>query len=484
MRYARVIPTRMTGPEWIEPEPPEPELSDQENTGSMVLAFHREEELPPDIALDLRLHEILETALRRTPATGAMIALASGDKMVCRATSGDRVPDTGSFLNTRSGLSGLCVRTREMQRCDDTLTDPRVNAEACQALDVRSIVVLPVLEEKKLWGIIEIFSSDRCAFSDADLLVLQALGRDVTHTVRDAVEVGIAAPVSDELPVVTETQQEKAETEAHEILSSGLQDPSRRRRDYRTGALTVAVVALAVLLGWMVGRVGWKLSFNRAQYQISTSSEETQTVPQAIPQTSQTAIEKETDTAAGPVAGPPPATKPAPEASAEKKTGTKPEAKTVTKIVTKVGPKPEGVEPADGLVVYEQGKVVFRMPAAAKSAPAGIDSGPVQNAVRKEGDGTPETTAVSPAASDSYLLERVEPTYPEDAKQQRIEGPVVLNALVGTDGAVREVKVVSGDPLLAKAATDAVSRWRFQPHRLNDRSVEFETQITVNFALP
>ncbi len=61
---------------------------------------------------------------------------------------------------------------------------------------------------------------------------------------------------------------------------------------------------------------------------------------------------------------------------------------------------------------------------------------------------------------------------------------MVLNALVGTDGAVRELKVVSGEPLLAKAATDAVSHWRFQPHSLNDRPIEFETQITVNFALP
>jgi len=56
--------------------------------------------------------------------------------------------------------------------------------------------------------------------------------------------------------------------------------------------------------------------------------------------------------------------------------------------------------------------------------------------------------------------------------------------LVGTDGTVRELKVVSGDPLLAKAATDAVRQWRFRPHRSNDGSVEFETQITVNFALP
>ena len=65
-----------------------------------------------------------------------MIALASGDKMVCRATAGEKTPSAGAFLNTRSGLSGLCVQTREMQSCDDTLTDPRVNAAACQTLGI------------------------------------------------------------------------------------------------------------------------------------------------------------------------------------------------------------------------------------------------------------------------------------------------------------------------------------------------------------
>ena len=496
MRYPRVTP-RMTGPEWIEPEPPEPDLSDQEHTGSMVLAFHREEELPPDIALDLRLHEILETTLRSTPATGAMIALASGDKMVCRATSGEKVPETGSFLNTRSGLSGLCVRTREVQRCDDTLIDPRVNAEACQALDVRSIVVLPVLEGTRLWGIIEIFSSERVAFNDHDLLELRALARDVTYTVREAVEGGNTTPASDpslasshahqEKTEQEKTEQDKSNKEAHEILKSGLQNPSRHRRDYRTGALTVAVVALAVLLGWMVGRVGWKMSFDRAQSQISSSLEETQTVTQTPPppQTAPTAIPPaiEKGKTASLITVAPPASRPGSAESADTNAG-KPEAKAVTKIVTRVGAKPEGTEPPDGLVVYEQGKVVFRMPEASKSPAPAIDSGPVQNAMQKEGDGTPVAASISPSPSGNYLVERVEPKYPEEAKQQRIEGPVVLNALVGTDGAVRELKVVSGEPLLAKAATDAVSHWRFQPHSLNDRPIEFETQITVNFALP
>ena len=74
--------------------------------------------------------------------------------------------------------------------------------------------------------------------------------------------------------------------------------------------------------------------------------------------------------------------------------------------------------------------------------------------------------------------------YPEEARQRNIHGPVVLDALVGSDGAVRELKVISGDPVLAKAATEAVRQWRFRPHRQAGRLVEFETQITVNFALP
>jgi periplasmic protein TonB len=60
----------------------------------------------------------------------------------------------------------------------------------------------------------------------------------------------------------------------------------------------------------------------------------------------------------------------------------------------------------------------------------------------------------------------------------------VLNALVGTDGSVRKVEVISGNPQLVNAAADAVRQWRFRPHNLNGQPVEFETRITVNFQLP
>lgn len=469
MRDSRAVATHISGPEWTEPELAENGIPESPD----ALAFHHEDELPADLALDLRLHEILEHAVRATAATGAVIALSSGDKMVCRATSGKKAPSTGAFLNTRSGLSGLCVQTGEMQRCDDTRTDPRVNADACRNLDIQSIVVLPVLEGTKLWGILEIFSSLPHAFSDADIQALQALGRRVSHTVREAVEGGSLRAEPEMWSVGPQADPGQSETMAREIvareimarevLGSGLRERSNRRRDYRTGALTAAVIALAVLLGWMVGRVGWSMAVNRAQAQIPVSPEEAQAAAPVPPQTAPAAAVVEPVASAKPVnpaPGPPTASKPAPK------------------------PKAEAAEPAGGLVVYEQGKVVFRMAPLPKSLPSGSDSAPVQTAVEREGDPAAGSTPIAPPAAYSYLLERVEPEYPEEARQEHIQGPVVLNALVGTDGAVRELKVMSGDPHLVRAATDAVRQWRFRPHRLQGRFVEFETRITVNFALP
>ncbi len=155
-----------------------------------------------------------------------------------------------------------------------------------------------------------------------------------------------------------------------------------------------------------------------------------------------------------------------------------------------VKPKVEKSTPPElngGLVVYEHGKVVFRMGPSGKESPSKVEPGVVpsdaiQQAAAREDDGS--AAPISPPSANSYLLQRVEPEYPEAARQQHIQGPVVLNVLVGTSGAVRELNLISGDPLLAKAATDAVRQWRFNPHQLKGNAVEFETRITVNFALP
>jgi TonB family protein len=81
------------------------------------------------------------------------------------------------------------------------------------------------------------------------------------------------------------------------------------------------------------------------------------------------------------------------------------------------------------------------------------------------------------------LLHRVDPVYPAAARANRIQGPVVLEATIGTHGFLRHIRVVSGDPLLADSVLDAVRGWRYRPRTVRGRPVEAETRIVVNFQL-
>jgi periplasmic protein TonB len=81
------------------------------------------------------------------------------------------------------------------------------------------------------------------------------------------------------------------------------------------------------------------------------------------------------------------------------------------------------------------------------------------------------------------LIRRVDPTYPQMARAARIQGSVVLAAIISKDGTMKNLQLISGHPLLVHAAIDAVSQWRYKPYILNDEAIEVETQITVNFVL-
>ncbi len=84
---------------------------------------------------------------------------------------------------------------------------------------------------------------------------------------------------------------------------------------------------------------------------------------------------------------------------------------------------------------------------------------------------------------EGNLIRRVQPEYPALAKQARIQGTVVLRAVIDREGAIQDLQVISGHPLLVQAAINAVRQWRYRPFYLNDQPVEVETQVTVNFSL-
>jgi protein TonB len=85
--------------------------------------------------------------------------------------------------------------------------------------------------------------------------------------------------------------------------------------------------------------------------------------------------------------------------------------------------------------------------------------------------------------SEGDLVHKVLPTYPPLARTARIQGQVVLQALISKEGVIENLRVLTGHPMLVPAAREAVLQWRYRPYVLNNEPVEVETQITVNFSL-
>jgi periplasmic protein TonB len=96
---------------------------------------------------------------------------------------------------------------------------------------------------------------------------------------------------------------------------------------------------------------------------------------------------------------------------------------------------------------------------------------------------TPQRVRVSQGVTQGLLTKRIQPAYPPLARQARIQGQVVLQAEISKDGSIQNLRLISGHPMLAPAAIEAVKQWKYKPYYLNGEPVEVETQITVNFSL-
>lgn len=95
----------------------------------------------------------------------------------------------------------------------------------------------------------------------------------------------------------------------------------------------------------------------------------------------------------------------------------------------------------------------------------------------------PQRVRVSAGVQEGMLVHKVQPVYPPLARQARIYGQVVLQAVISKAGTIENLHLVSGHPMLTQAAMDAVKQWRYRPYILNGEPVEVETQVTVNFTL-
>ena len=418
-------------------------------------------ELSAELALEIVLNEVVDQACLATGATGAAIVLPRGGEMVCRASSGLTTPQLGARLDAASGLSGECIRTHQTQRCDDVMADSRVDVEASQRLGVRSVMVMALLRGDELAGLFELFSSAPNAFGERDERTLEALAARVLNNMERAAQplpAAESAAVKTDAVSVVRGETEGVGGEVTEIAPIAQHRPV----DFVTWALATAVVACTVFLVVLTARrLGWEAAFAspHSSAPAATAAHE-MSDGAAPPSLNSSANRSSRDESARPVAQP---------------------------VAAKVGVGT--AVPPGGLLVLKDGKEVFRLPPSGGTRLAARDpdeaAPSLGSGMQRASSVEPEkVTELPPAVAEGSLLQRVEPQYPEQARQQKIEGAVVLAVRVGEDGAVRDVRLVSGPAELAQASTDAVKQWRFKPHSVDGHPAEMETRVTLNFRLP
>ena len=490
-----------------------------------MFAAHGGGNFSPDVsaqlALEIVLNEIVEHACLATGATGAAIVLVRDGEMVCRASSGANAPGLGAPLGSESGLTAECIRTQQVQRCDDAQADPRADAEASRRLGVRSVMILPLLRKGELAGVLEVFSSRPGAFGDRDELTLEALADRILKNLERASEplslsssatsfssdaaTGDAAqnpPAARVAPVVPISRavpedsravsgSEKTVWEEADVLREIAGRRARPGFDGVSLALGAAVLICAVLLGTLMGvRMGWRRATTMREQVAKPasgagvsgrdSSRNMAARNGAAQGTTGQDIAAQSGVSqggreAGTNAGATPVASGAGDAGNDKKNPSAPVGASAARVKN-------SFPPAGSLVVYENGKEIFRLPPTAEGdAAQSAAPGEVQQASAAEPAGTVE---VAPDVAEGSLLHRVEPEYPEEARQQRIQGAVVLEVRIGRDGAIQDVKLVSGQPSLANAAIAAVKQWQFKPRMVQGQPVEMQTRITLNFRLP
>jgi len=129
---------------------------------------------------------IASRACSITRGTGSAVALVGENGMACRAVAGTNAPQIGAPVNGSSGFTGACIRELRPLRCDDTENDARVDAEACRSLGIGSILAAPILYERDLVGLVEVFSTAPYAFDAGDLAVVERLAQTVVLTLSRA----------------------------------------------------------------------------------------------------------------------------------------------------------------------------------------------------------------------------------------------------------------------------------------------------------
>ena len=452
------------------PHPPDSEQATvEESPGDLdLVSILREAAASGSQPLEAIADAVADAARVLSGADGTALGLEARGTIVCQACSGAIAPPIGAPINSESGISGECLRTVSMLVCHDAMIDPRVDTEACRSLGIRSVAAVPVRGPIGAIGILEAFAARPDAFDGDALRSLRDLAVIAEMAcMREARERGLVARP---LPVIASPTTYSTPPLGTEDILDGLSEPSKRR------LWIVGAVALTLLLTVAVAWWSWHVpadetaiggqSVRAASAEPAHSQPVHETVPKpgpgvptvrsdrSRPQIVMNAaelkpIEVRPDSAPTDPASTSPAVESTPAPSTRK---TDPEASAI---------EPPSVELAP-TVNSEQLAQLSSIPTQLPSAGPRVSGGVVE----------------------PTLVHKIAPGYPMQARTERISGKVILSATIGADGSVGEITVVSGSPILAEAAQQAVRQWRYRPATLNGSPIVIQKQIMFLFTLP
>lgn len=166
--------------------------------------------------VDAVLQLITESALSLTGASGAALAFLTDDEMICRARAGESAPPLRAPVDLQQGLSGECVRTGLLVRCQDMENDPRIDPEIGRRLGIGSLIAVPIVSDVRVVGLLEIFSPRLRAFTKDHETVLDRLAEMIPKTFSEETEAGNAQPEKTQ-PSVSES--DSIESDSPELIS-------------------------------------------------------------------------------------------------------------------------------------------------------------------------------------------------------------------------------------------------------------------------
>lgn len=282
---------------------------------------------------------------------------------------------------------------------------------------------------------------------------------------------------------------------------SGLAMDEEPSRGFPFKAIAVAMVLVSLALfgySWYRGRNTANPPVNQEQAPATQPQPTAQAPNVPVPDAAAVSPRGDTDnSAAAKIDSSAEQAAPAPSAAAVKPSQAASETKPATDVTAPDTTNDLGLPPAP--LVVEGGKLHSSPPAYAEEAqmkPPSLDA--VANAGKPELGGVmspapvdvpklaaaaPQRIKVSQGVTQGLLVRQVKPQYPAMARETRVEGDVVLAAVIGKDGTVRDLKAVSGPAMLVSSAIQAVRQWRYKPYLLNGQPVEVETQIKLQFRL-